>query len=63
MNGLPQSTHAGGVGESIFAYLSYGPFPSYEEFASYLRGQEILQDPLYFAVIDIKTERYGIRKL
>ena len=38
--------------DSVWTYLSYGPFANESAFISWLSGREELNDPLYWAVID-----------
>jgi len=40
-----------------WTYLPYGPFASLEALASVVRSFEASEDPLFFAVIDLATER------
>jgi len=39
----------------MWTYLSYGPFASVDELASLLAKQQVSQDPLFHAIIDLRT--------
>ena len=38
--------------DSVWTYLSYGPFPDEATFLAWLKGREELTDPLSYAVVD-----------
>src|SRR3954470_6015091 len=38
-------------GETIWTYLGYGPFPSYEVFRTWLEGREASRDPWFYAFV------------
>lgn len=41
----------------MWTYLPYGPFGTFEEYATWLAAAQQSTDPLYFAVIDLTTQR------
>lgn len=47
---------AGGCDDpKVWAWLAYGPFETEAAFLEWLKGRESLADPMYFAVVDVKT--------
>ena len=40
-----------------WTYLPYGPFASTDEYAAWVRSVETEDDPLFFAIIDLASER------
>ena len=42
---------------SEWTYLSYGPFDSLDVFESWIKQVSKENDPVYFAIIDLKTEK------
>ena len=63
---LDQARHAEGLfaishgtpeGEAIWRYLAYGPFASPATMQDWLAEQAAKSDPLFFAVIDMPTDR------
>ena len=45
----------------VWTYLGYGPFPDEATFLDWLKGRAELVDPLYYAVVDVKTgEALGV---
>jgi len=49
--------HALDVEGRNWTYLPYGPFESFEAMASLVRSFEASVDPMFFAIIDLATER------
>jgi len=49
--------HALDVEGRNWTYLPYGPFGSTDEVAEWIRSVESSEDPLFFAIIDLSTER------
>src|SRR3712207_147050 len=43
--------------ERIWDYLPYGPFGSEEEFRAHLNAQAASEDPLFFAIRTLATDR------
>lgn len=49
---LHPPTHGSAAAEAVWTYLGYGPFPSVDAMADWVRKQSASVDPLFFAVID-----------
>jgi RimJ/RimL family protein N-acetyltransferase len=62
---LSAERHAAGLHEAYSAdadarhwtYLPYGPFASVDEYATWVRSREASADPLFFAVLELPSER------
>jgi len=47
---------SGGLSDpAVWAYLPYGPFQTEADFSAWLATRDQLADPMYFAIIDIKS--------
>ena len=51
------SSHGAGGDPKIWDHLAYGPFNGQAEFAAWLEERAASADPLFFAVVDIATDR------
>jgi RimJ/RimL family protein N-acetyltransferase len=51
------ASHGDGVGERLFRHLPYGPFAGFDEFKAWLDERAASTDPLFFAIVDIETNR------
>jgi RimJ/RimL family protein N-acetyltransferase len=54
---LFEASHGTEEGLRIWDYLTYGPWPDVEAYATYLRGQSASFDPVFFAIRSNKTGR------
>ena len=43
--------------DAMWTYLAYGPFTEEASFRAWLRGRQVLTDPLYYAVVDGRSGR------
>lgn len=43
--------------QRMWTYMTYGPFGSFDDYAAWLRSVHDSPDPLFFAVIDLATDR------
>jgi RimJ/RimL family protein N-acetyltransferase len=51
------ASHGADHDPSLWDHLPYGPFPSHQEFTSWLEQRAASNDPLFFAVVDGQTMR------
>jgi RimJ/RimL family protein N-acetyltransferase len=51
------SSHGAGGDPHIWDHLAYGPFGDQDEFTAWLEQRAASADPLFFAVVDIATQR------
>jgi RimJ/RimL family protein N-acetyltransferase len=51
------SSHGAGGDLHIWDHLAYGPFGDQDEFTAWLEQRAASADPLFFAVVDIATQR------
>ena len=52
---LFKASHDAGAGVSLFRYLPYGPFVGFDDFKAWLEESAASKDPLFFAIIDLKS--------
>jgi RimJ/RimL family protein N-acetyltransferase len=51
---LFNSSHVAGA-EGLWDFMSYGPFAGLDEFTTWLKERAASSDPLFFAVVDLKS--------
>ncbi len=54
---LYQAFHPANGNQAFWTYLSVGPFDDPQSFSAFIRTAVASRDPLYFAVVDLRSER------
>ena len=62
---LTAGTHAGDLYSAygqdtegrVWTYLPYGPFDRFEDYQACVEAQSVSDDPLFYAIVDCKTEK------
>ena len=54
---LYKASHENEEALKIWEYLTYGPWPSVEVYASFIRSQSASFDPIFYALRDVKSDR------
>ena len=52
---LYQSISGENADDSMWSYMAFGPFPTLENFTEWLKQRQVLRDPWFYTLVNIKT--------